>query len=203
MLIGLHGKKRSGKDAAYARISKLYGSQYKVRRASFADLLYESAAEAVDVTVGDLQDYKSDPYIRVQVVNLRPFPSANFVGQEVISDLTIREFLQRYGTEAHRDVFGDDFWVDQVDLFHGTDEIVVCTDVRFENEARAILRSGGVVVQVLGPDDVEGADDTHASETPLPEDLVTYRLDNSLRTDDFENLDNKIQCLLELVQVPA
>ena len=26
--------------------------------------------------------------------------------------MTFREFLQRYGTEAHRDVFGKDFWLE-------------------------------------------------------------------------------------------
>jgi hypothetical protein len=190
MLIGLNGKKQAGKDTVYARIRHLLGAGSltgaTVERASFADKLYESAAEALGSTVATLQNVKSDPRWTVAILapNGRP-----------VSEQTVRQYLQRYGTEAHRDVFGANFWVDAVDLSHDR-KIVVVTDVRFENEAQAVADAGGVVVRVVGPPDVEEAGDGHASEAPLPHALIDATLDNSVRNDGFRALDEQVLALV-------
>lgn len=111
--------------------------------------------------------------------------------------LTGREYLQNLGNEA-RKVFGDEFWVDQVLLNPANidwrdwsqndniDEYVeeqypgvkflVITDLRYPNEAQRVLDCGGEVWEVLRPGT---ASDGHASEQPLPRDLVTRQIDNS------------------------
>lgn len=193
MLIGLHGRKQAGKDTTCARIAHVMAGVLDVERVSFADRLYRSAAAALGVTVEQLQEWKTDPDVTIAVVGY------GYVGvtrpQRSLAELSAREYLQRYGTEAHRDVFGPDFWVEQVPLDHDR-RIVVVTDVRFENEARAVRRAGGFVVHVVGPRSVENAGDGHASEKPLPPELVDDTLPNAVRDDGFRCLDTQVAQLL-------
>jgi hypothetical protein len=112
-------------------------------------------------------------------------------GRDVLSRTSVREYLQHYGTEAHRDVFGPNFWVDNVDLSHDR-RIVVVTDVRFANEAQAVHDAGGVVVRVIGPPEVEEAGDGHASEAELPYGLLDGAIYNTNRDDGFESLDRQV-----------
>lgn len=191
MLIGLHGKKQAGKDTVYERAVHLLGAGTKanatVERVSFADLLYESAAAALGVTVDVLRQWKSHPtaFVELRVVGDR---SAEWIE----STATVREYLQRYGTEAHRELFGPNFWVDHVDLTDHEGRIVLVTDVRFRNEAQAVADAGGSIVRVTGPSDVEGAGDGHASEEGLPSWLIDYDLRNDVRDDDFASLDEQV-----------
>jgi hypothetical protein len=195
VLIGLHGRKLAGKDTVYERARLAAADDIAVDRASFADLLYESAAAAVGVTVAQLREWKANDRYRVQVA----FDDG--ARRWTYGDVSVREYLQNYGTEAHRDLFGPDFWVDNVRLDH-EGRILMVTDVRFPNEAEAVRRAGGFVVNVVGPDEVENAGDGHASETPLPHALVDATLYNDVRDDGFRALDERvgslIRCLMRM-----
>jgi hypothetical protein len=193
MLIGLHGRKQAGKDTFYERAAHIMADVTPVERASFADLLYRSAAASLGLTVEELQKWKSDPAVRVQVVLLSSWSE----DCEILVDITVRQYLQNYGTEGHREIFGSDFWVEQVRLLH-EGRIVMVTDVRFENEAIAIQAAGGNVVCIEGPPEVEHADDGHASEVPLPEHLIDAWVDNSVRDDNFRAIDRQVDTLLRL-----
>lgn len=199
MLIGLNGKKQAGKDTVYERILHLYGpgteADQAVERVSFADKLYESAAAALGVDVEFLRRWKSDPGAGMTLVVPSGDPTP--YGDTVVRAgcLTFREFLQNYGTEAHREVFGQDFWTNAVDLSHDG-RIVVVTDVRFPNEAEAVFNAGGRVVKVVGPEEVEAAGDGHASEAPLPYHQVDTVLFNRHRDDEFRTLDYNVVRLL-------
>lgn len=187
MLIGLTGRAQAGKDTVYKVMADLYLMVRNVQRRAFADLLYRSAAAALGVTVEDLHDWKTDPTVTIEVRNL---------DSEPLVRRTTRNLLQRYGTEAHRDIFGADFWVDALDLTHGPDDLVVVTDVRFPNEARAITKAGGHVVRVEGP---HVGDDDHASEQPIPDNLVDYVLDNTRRDDGMARLRRNVgQLVLDI-----
>jgi hypothetical protein len=93
-------------------------------------------------------------------------------------------------------VFGTDFWVDQVNLEH-EGRIVVVTDVAVRERGPAVHRAGGAVVEVIGP---EGrvTDDAHASEAPLPEELIDATITNTVRDDGFRTLDGQVDTLLRL-----
>ena len=139
MIIGLSGRKGSGKDTVAAYLMKEHGFERK----AFADPLKQSVAALLGVEFSDIEKFKNDDDC---VVDLG-FQSDN----ECISNLTFRMFLQRYGTEAHRDIFGQDFWVDltlPVQGFYPGRAIVV-TDVRFANEAARVRELGGLVVRVI------------------------------------------------------
>lgn len=196
MLIGLTGRAQSGKDTVYQELSVLYGPVRNVERRAFADRLYESAAQALGVAASDLREWKLDDRVSLEVVDRDPGVSFARVGHLV--RLTVREYLQRYGTEAHRDVFGEGFWVDALDLTHGDHDLVVVTDVRFPNEAEAIRAHGGHVVRVVGPPTV---DDDHPSEAPIEDHLVDHVLDNTRRDGTPEQgplRRNVVQMMLDL-----
>ena len=65
---------------------------------------------------------------------------------------TPRLALQLLGTEAGRDVFHKDIWVNSL-LKRAGDKDVVITDVRFKNELKFIQKNNGIVVRVKrGPE---------------------------------------------------
>lgn len=75
----------------------------------------------------------------------------------------VRAVLQRAGVAA-RDVFGEDFWVDQAFARARRFERVVMPDVRFLNEAQAIRDAGGVLIKI---DRLGRVARGHVSETEL------------------------------------
>lgn len=189
MLIGLTGKAGAGKDSVYDMILELEGDKMiEIERVAFADLLKKSAAAALGVEVYHLDRWKREPFYRVQV-------TADGVP---LRDLSVREFLQRYGTEAHRDIFGSDFWTDNVNLNHHRGMIRVVTDVRMDNEARAVARSGGVMVKVNGPN--EGVPDPHDTEAGVSLSRIDYLIHNIARNDDRRYLRSQVQNLLRTIR---
>jgi hypothetical protein len=107
--------------------------------------------------------------------------------------LSYRQILQRFGTEACRHTFGDDFWEKVLWANHrNMDYDLVIDDVRFPNEAEAILRKGGIMIEIIRPG-IEQMD--HASEIPLPESLLSHRVINE---NTIENLHHTLKWLLEI-----
>lgn len=197
MIIGLTGRKQAGKDTVCERLEALAapGLEPEVIRVSFADKLYASAAAALGVEVEDLRRWRNDPTFVLAIVEDRGHYT------HVVKKITFRQYLQFYGTEAHRDVFGENFWTeyalgefDYGEASADPDKLYVFTDVRFDNEAEILRRYGAPVLRVLGPPAVEGEVDGHASEQ-LPE--ADEVIDNSNRHDAFLRLDTQCQQILE------
>lgn len=147
MLVGLCGKKRSGKDTAGLYLVETYGFE----RHAFADPMKEAV-------------YALDPMIRIGRGHMNLQTVVDELGWDTVKQMPeVRRLLQRFGTEMGRTLWGEDFWVDRafarVDL--GAD--TVFTDVRFDNEDAAIRRRGGITIQIERPD-TDTDDDAHASE---------------------------------------
>ena len=188
-IIGLNGFARSGKDTVAEFIREIHGGEVEI--VAFADMIKLSAARALkactdpdDVGLNAVRDW-ADQF--KQGYSVRIFDR---IGNQV-GGMQGREFLQRYGTEAHRELFGDDFWVDQIDWERNCD-VLVFTDVRFENEARAIRERGGEVWRIERPSSRPGL---HASERPLDSALLNRTLVNNF---DLEHLRGDVEFLLEL-----
>jgi hypothetical protein len=184
MIVGLHGLKNSGKDTVAAYLIKRYGFE----RRAFADPLKKSVAALLDIPYHVIDKWKNDPRIVVDV----QMKDGNVIGGigDTLSTHTFREFLQRYGTESHRDVFGENFWVDQTLPTSGyySGKKIVVTDCRFIEEARRIRSIGGFIVEVQRPG-LESKDQ-HRSEQPLPVDIIDYVLVNDSALDDlFERIE--------------
>lgn len=185
-IIGLSGPAGSGKDAAFGFIKDVLKDK-DVQRDAFADRLKVSAARALGVTgdtdecLRDMNWLKKEGYIGV-------FDEAG----NLIGGITGREYLQYYGTEAHRDVFGTDFWVEAVldhnaqHPYYGREpfDVLVITDVRFDNEAQAIRDCGGEVWRIERETQIN--ESAHASEAGLPDDLIDRTIINDGTLEEFK-----------------
>lgn len=208
-LIAFHGKMGSGKDTAGERLAEMV--TIPTERLSFARKLKESAAALLDIPVESWETYKNDPDVKIllqvgwtdeRIPTDIPFGGDLEVeAPNITKEFTARQFLQRYGTESHRDVFGTNFWVEQALSKYDYDDarLTYLTDCRFENEAIATRGLGGYVVEVIGPDDDTGS---HQSEARLPEHLIHFTIDNTRRDDDFADLDRQLASVASLIGVP-
>lgn len=182
MLVGLHGKAGSGKDTVYEYIAEWAEQNGRsARRDAFADRLKISAARALGFKENEIEwmnDLKQEgSMVIVQI------PEQH--GYHVNHEITGREYLQYYGTEAHRDVFDPEFWVNAVLPPKEDDDILVITDVRFPNEGTAIREAGGQVWQIIR--DGSGAGN-HASETPLDDSLVDVVIPNDRTLENLRDM---------------
>lgn len=75
----------------------------------------------------------------------------------------LRGLMQRFGTEAGRDIHGYNCWVAIAERLSKVNKNYVFTDVRFPNEADWIRSCGGIIVYV-GRDDVPEQVKNHKSE---------------------------------------
>lgn len=172
-IIGLSGFAQSGKDTVAALIAEHV--QGSVKTVAFADLIKVSAARALgvlrhpdDVGVRAVRRWADDFKLgqRVQITD---------TDGKVLHEVSGRSFLQRYGSEAHRDLFGPDFWLEQIDWQPDCD-VLIFTDCRFQNEAEAIRQRGGEVWRIVRPRTREG---NHQSEKALPAELVDLEVLNA------------------------
>lgn len=189
-IIGLTGAAGAGKDTVAEMVaSHDSGTGGVAVRQGFADSLKLSAARIVNPAIDQNKAVEFCNWLktdgRVQFVTEDgPAPALQSKGGEVISDISGRQFLQRYGTEAHRDVFGQDFWLNAV-LPEGRDDCdtLLIPDVRFENEAQRIKDRGGEVWKVIRPG-IEAVE-AHSSESGISSDLIDFYVINDGGLDDL------------------
>jgi hypothetical protein len=147
MIIGLSGYAQSGKDT----VAEMLCLNYGFKRISFA-LPMRDAIYTLNPIVFNLNSRVSD--------------LVDEFGWDVAkANPEVRRLLQVFGTEVGRGIFGENFWVDQAFKRAEEYERVVFSDVRFPNEAQAIVDKGGQVwrVQREGHKPVN----LHASETAM------------------------------------
>lgn len=146
-VVGLAGYARSGKDsAAKALISAGY------QRLALADLV-RRALEAINPWIPEVGMSLSDALNKYTW----DFLKSAYPG--------VRQLLQRCGTEAGRNLLGEDVWVNALLSRMEDGGRYVVTDIRFRNEVAAVLRLGGQVVRITRPG--RGPVNDHASEHDL------------------------------------
>ena len=121
-IIGLAGKKQSGKDTVYQIASELLESP--VGRIAFADPLKQEVSEATGYRVDFIEEHKQE----------------------------FRSLLQVWGTDFRRHFCGTDYWIEKMDnaleKAKGNYKNLFVTDVRFPNEADFIRSKGGKLIRV-------------------------------------------------------
>ncbi len=87
-----------------------------------------------------------------------PIPGEDWVdGKPVNVPMTVRDFLQKLGTDALRMGLHDNVWVNALMADYVKDDESnrlpnwIITDVRFPNEAQAIKDKGGIIIRVDRP----------------------------------------------------
>ena len=181
-VVGLVGRKRSGKDTA-AEIFESSGWY----RTSFAKALYAEVAEAFGVTVEQLQEHehKEVPWVPLASckdvefvelakalarVSILDHEDRQGIFTEDLVDIRLspRRILQWWGTEYRRkdDTF---YWVRRLseELAFVKPERVVISDIRETHEAAYVKRQdNGTLVKVIRPDQhLNKGTGTHTSET--------------------------------------
>lgn len=153
MIIGLSGYARSGKDS----VADILVEEYGFIRLAFADKLRQ-ALYALDPTV--ISEY-SVPHNLQWVIDQWGWDGVKETG----FGPEVRRLLQRMGTEAGRNVLGENVWVNAAALDVGESGNYVFTDCRFINEARVIVGKHGEVWRITRPG--VGPANDHISEIGL------------------------------------
>jgi len=178
MLIGITGMARSGKDTVGNYLVQngfhLYKMAYPLKKciAQRFGLTFD------EVDSGDWRDQPSDMF---GYNHLQSFTNE-------IKFFSLRSWMQWLGTEVGRDIFGKDAWI--IPMIAEWENIknqnlpgMVITDIRFDNEAKAVIDLGGTIVRVIRPN-IIGVED-HASEAGIDDKYIT---DNIMNDSDIPTL---------------
>lgn len=178
--VGLIGKARSGKDTVGQRL----GRTYAYTRVAFADPLKDMALR-LNPIVGTDNDTLAVPGERLRDV-------VDFWGWERAKDELpeVRRVLQNIGQGVRE--HDEDFWVRvalrKIDAAEKWNLPVVVTDVRYENEARALRDRGFALIRVTRPGTGAGENATHDSETELDTWATSLTIANTGTLDDLNRI---------------
>jgi|8_EtaG_2_1085327.scaffolds.fasta_scaffold09693_3 hypothetical protein len=178
MVIGVSGKKRSGKDTVGGMVIDLLHnrrSPLPARRVAFADELKREVSEVTGVSLAEIEMDKD----------------------------RWRPMLQWWGVEFRRYYNGEDYWIRQMRLnlcANADDEdgsmFSVITDVRLKNEADYIRDHGGFLIRVNRE---TSNDDSHSSETELDDYNRFHRvIENNGSLDDLRE---KVQEVMDSMRI--
>ncbi len=164
-ILAFTGKMGAGKSTAIEQLGYLYDGTIKLIK--FAKPLY------------DIQEYV---YRRIQSVHRRP--------EDFVKD---RKLLQWLGTEWGRNSISESLWVDiwkhDAQTSQERHHLVVCDDLRYDNEAAAVKSIGGVVVKIENNSnariDTTAGIQGHASELGIDNSLIDCIIDNSSDISDL------------------
>lgn len=182
MIIGISGYAGAGKDEI-ARAILRCNPFWEIKR--FSGKLKQVAELLTGEANWESQDFKQ-----------------SYLNEEWDTDkrMTGREFLQRLGTDAIRDTFHPDTWVNalmnefrapKMDQHSPSNWII--PDVRFLNEADAIKKRGGVIIRV----DRGAPVNSHKSETMLDNYKFDYTISN---TGSIDELSEVVKSILTLIK---
>lgn len=202
MIIAFSGYAGSGKDAA-ANIIRSMDPSFEIKKFSAKLKLVASILTGIPAQKFEDQEFKrsflGEEWGSVQTTplnNIAPFSDIDF---NVL--MSIREFLQKLGTDAIRDRLHKDAWVNALmadyippEMSENNSSRWVITDCRFPNEAAAVKQKRGVVVRIVRSE-VDPVN-SHPSETALD----NWKYDYVIKNDgSLEDLRGSIENLLKQV----
>ena len=185
LIIGLAGKKRAGKDTAATYLK----NEFDLQNFSFAAPIRHVVANILGLSHEDA---------------LESFGKETPVSW--LDGITPRRMMQTLGTEWGRAIHPE-LWIRSLfkrmdaaekayERKHAKIEGAVISDVRFENECRAIKERGGYIVRLIRPQ--TETSDSHVSELALPKELIDIDVINdSSLSDLYRSLDFVMQIIKE------
>lgn len=169
-LIGISGKMGSGKDTVASMIQELSGDRYEIRRFAGKLKLIASILTGIPVDNFEDQEFKASELPDCwDVFQYRFCPGGTGVlpvynGEVNQRAMTVRELLQKLGTDCVRDKLHQNAWVNALFADYRDNLHWIVPDTRFANEYGAIRGRGGIVIRVERPGAATGS---HPSETAL------------------------------------
>lgn len=194
MIISISGYAGSGKDSVGRIIQEL---THEAPEGFPKDLFY---AWEIKKWAGKLKTIASMlTGIPVEKFEDQEFKKTN-LGPEW--NMTVRDFLQRIGTDGLRTGLHENTWVNalmadytgvyDIDTDRTTWPNWIITDTRFPNEAKAVKEAGGITIRVERPG--VSAINAHPSETALDSWEFDYVIIND---GSLEDLTSKVKQILQ------
>ena len=175
-VIGILGRKQSGKGTAAQRLTRRHGYV----EISLADPIREALLAL-------------DPWI--YGTEMRLSDAIEWLGWDLAKEQIpeIRRLMQRMGTEVGRDIIGETVWTTiahrHIEQLLNAGRRVVVPDVRFPNEMKMIGDLGGTLIRIERPDlpaDTDGHSSEHAWRESV-RNVTTVRNDG-----DIDQLNTRI-----------
>lgn len=202
MIIGINGKIGSGKDTLAEIINKLLITNGKepFENKKFAGKLKTIASILTGIPIEEFEDQE----FKKSLLS----PEWGIVEENSFNDtkfnhlMTVRELLQKLGTEAMRNGLHTNVWVNALFADYNNFEIGfdyvgfgplpnwIITDMRFPNELEAVKDRGGITIRVTRPGN---AKEDHISETALDDAKFNYEI---LNDGTLEDLVKKVKQIL-------
>lgn len=142
---------------------------------SCADLLTEDPNRSQH-SIGELKG--------VTVAHLRETLTA-WLNIHVKPGVTPRTLMQTLGTEWGRDAVFSDLWIHVFKRRAAQFDRVICTDIRFLNEAVVVRSGGGVLIKIDADDRLGPNLDPHPSEQEMAQIKADLVIENNGTLDDF------------------
>lgn len=206
-IIGIAGRMGSGKNTVGDIIEKLCltNNGPKFEQKSFAGKLKQIASLLTGIDVKDFEDQEfKKSYLGAEwgTVESNPLNAVPvFENIEFNHLMSVREFLQKLGTEAIRDGLHPNALVNALMCEYKRPKMSeyspsnwIITDVRFPNELEAIEDVNGLTIKVIRP--VKKSKTTarlHPSETSLDKARFNYTIFNN---GSIEDLIEKVRQIL-------
>lgn len=204
MIIGLSGYAKSGKDEV-AKIIQELQTGWKVKKFSGALKKVASLLTGIPQDKFEDQEFKQSYLGSEWSLPVETPLDAVFGDVQFMQMMSVREFLQKLGTDAIRDGLHPNAWVNAamvgyypIHHDHAPNGIEypnwIFTDCRFPNEAQAIKDRGGVIIRIDRPG--VGPVNNHPSETALDDWDFDYKI---LNASDLESLKQTVSVILNKI----
>jgi hypothetical protein len=199
-LIGINGKIGVGKDTVGKIIQHLTSewadeefqdtdmldvrSNWKIKKFAGKLKVVASLLTGIPIEKFEDQEFKKTilgpewgkPTKQNPLNAIDPFKDITFVEM-----MSVRDLLQKIGTEAMRNGLHENVWVNALFADYTEDQQWVITDVRFPNEYNAIKEKGGIMIRVNRPgygNSMKELADAHPSEIALDGHEFDYVIEN-------------------------
>jgi hypothetical protein len=205
MIIGVGGKMGSGKNTVCEIIQGLCATNNgpAFEQKAFAGKLKETASLLTGIPVEKFEDQEFKKTSLGSEWNRLLYATLDDENP-LLSVMSVRELLQKLGTEAMRDGLHVNVWINALFadykptdsnwndslLKHKPENMLypnwIITDMRFPNEMEAVVEKGGLTIKVTRP--VEKRKTTarlHPSETALDDAKFDYEIINDGTIEDL------------------
>jgi hypothetical protein len=199
-IIGIHGYIESGKDTVANIIKKIDAERdWKIKK--FASKLKQIATILTGIPSDKFEDqefkktYLGDEWTVETKIDYTLIKDGKATRAKVFNRMTVRDMLQKLGTEAMRNGLHPDVWVnallcDYKKTKNKDEEYThpnwIISDLRFPNEYDAIKKKGGFCIKVVRPVVNKSISQQHISEYALDYHTFDYTIDNSGDIDELE-----------------